>query len=95
METVRTQNQWAMNNHNNHDVASSVLLDDGDGEIAVDRRCCGSKVQQSNSGTKSDVDLGMGERAISAAGAAFLSAIIVNPLDVIKVIFLCLFGFRN
>lgn len=29
--------------------------------------------------------LGIGERAFSAAGAAFLSAIIVNPLDVVKV----------
>lgn len=34
----------------------------------------------------SDADkLGIGERAFSAAGAAFLSAIIVNPLDVAKV----------
>lgn len=39
--------------------------------------------------------LGIGERAFSAAGAAFLSAIIVNPLDVVKVtgfsISLCFF----
>lgn len=34
----------------------------------------------------SDGKLGVGERAFSAAGAAFLSAIIVNPLDVVKVI---------
>lgn len=33
---------------------------------------------------KSDVKLGLCERALSAAGAAFLSAIIVNPLDVAK-----------
>ncbi|XP_024992396.1 mitochondrial carrier protein MTM1-like [Cynara cardunculus var. scolymus] len=32
----------------------------------------------------SDFDLGFSERAFSAAGAAFLSAIIVNPLDVAK-----------
>ncbi|CAN4111489.1 unnamed protein product [Withania somnifera] len=31
-----------------------------------------------------DVNLGFGERAISAAGAAVLSAILVNPLDVAK-----------
>ncbi|XP_022770535.1 mitochondrial carrier protein MTM1-like isoform X1 [Durio zibethinus] len=31
-----------------------------------------------------DVDLSFGERAFSAAGAAFLSAVIVNPLDVAK-----------
>ncbi|KAL8554180.1 hypothetical protein ACS0TY_002407 [Phlomoides rotata] len=32
----------------------------------------------------SDVDLSFGERAFSAAGAAFISAIVVNPLDVAK-----------
>lgn len=32
----------------------------------------------------SDVYLGFGERAFSAAGAAVLSAVIVNPLDVVK-----------
>jgi len=32
-----------------------------------------------------DQELGMFERALSAAGAAFVSAIIVNPLDVAKV----------
>lgn len=38
--------------------------------------------QQRSNG--SDKKLGLGERAFSAAGAAFLSAIIVNPLDVVK-----------
>lgn len=33
----------------------------------------------------SDIELSFGERAVSAAAAAFLSAIIVNPLDVAKV----------
>jgi hypothetical protein len=33
----------------------------------------------------SDVNLGFGERAFSAAGASVLSAILVNPLDVAKV----------
>ncbi|KAB1219559.1 Mitochondrial carrier protein MTM1 [Morella rubra] len=32
----------------------------------------------------SDVNLGFGERALSAAGAAVLSAVLVNPLDVAK-----------
>ncbi|KAL6982019.1 hypothetical protein U1Q18_023636 [Sarracenia purpurea var. burkii] len=32
----------------------------------------------------SDLNLGFGERAFSAAGAAVLSAILVNPLDVAK-----------
>lgn len=39
-----------------------------------------------HSNCKSDWKLGLAERAFSAAGAAFLSAIIVNPLDVVKVI---------
>ncbi|MFQ6638069.1 hypothetical protein Gotur_013404 [Gossypium turneri] len=38
--------------------------------------------QHDNSTTNSN--LGLGERAFSAAGAAVLSAIIVNPLDVVK-----------
>ena len=33
----------------------------------------------------SDTQLSFGERSLSAAGAAFISAIIVNPLDVAKV----------
>ncbi|XP_020212342.1 mitochondrial carrier protein MTM1 [Cajanus cajan] len=37
-----------------------------------------------HSNTNSDTQLRIGERAFSAAGAAFLSAIIVNPLDVAK-----------
>lgn len=37
-----------------------------------------------------DSKMGFGERAISAAGAAVLSAILVNPLDVAKVGFLSL-----
>ena len=40
-----------------------------------------------------DDKLGVGERAFSAAGAAFLSAIIVNPLDVAKVTLSMLFLF--
>ncbi|XP_021280694.1 mitochondrial carrier protein MTM1 isoform X2 [Herrania umbratica] len=39
---------------------------------------------QKSSKAVTDVDLSFGERAFSAAGAAFLSAIIVNPLDVAK-----------
>ncbi|EOX95787.1 Mitochondrial substrate carrier family protein [Theobroma cacao] len=39
---------------------------------------------QKSSKAVTDVDLSFGERAFSASGAAFLSAIIVNPLDVAK-----------
>lgn len=40
--------------------------------------------QDRHTGNTPDSNLGIGERAFSAAGAAFLSAIIVNPLDVAK-----------
>ena len=36
----------------------------------------------------SDVKLSLSERALSAAGAAVISAVIVNPLDVAKVVIL-------
>lgn len=42
--------------------------------------------QSPGHGSAADAELGFAERALSAAGAAFLSAIIVNPLDVAKVI---------
>lgn len=41
-------------------------------------------VAVSHSNNFTDVNLGFGERAISAAGAAVISAILVNPLDVAK-----------
>ncbi|XP_062120241.1 mitochondrial carrier protein MTM1 [Humulus lupulus] len=43
-----------------------------------------SATKLSNSTNVSDWKLGIAERVLSAAGAAFLSAIIVNPLDVVK-----------
>ncbi|XAR62994.1 hypothetical protein NMG60_11022770 [Bertholletia excelsa] len=43
-----------------------------------------SPVQSSHSKALSDVNLGFGERALAAAGAAIVSAILVNPLDVAK-----------
>lgn len=43
----------------------------------------------------SDGQLGISERAVSAAGAAFLSAVLVNPLDVVKVFMLSTDNFSN
>lgn len=60
------------------------VLDRGDAgfEAAAAKRPDGERCK-----TTSDWKLGVAERAFSAAGAAFLSAIIVNPLDVAKVCF--------
>lgn len=44
--------------------------------------------EESSSSQISEVNLSFRERALSAAGAAFISAVIVNPLDVAKVLFL-------
>ena len=38
-----------------------------------------------NKKSVSDMNLGFGERAFSAAGAAAISAVLVNPLDIAKV----------
>lgn len=70
-----------------HGRDSSMLVIESDG-----LRRSPSPSQPLNENT-SERKLGFGERAVSAAGAAFLSAIIVNPLDVAKVMlnqsFLC------
>ena len=43
-----------------------------------------SSSQYHHSETLTDVNLGFAERAFSAAGAAILSAVLVNPIDVAK-----------
>ncbi|XVF50943.1 hypothetical protein PTKIN_Ptkin04bG0144300 [Pterospermum kingtungense] len=51
--------------------------------VITDRNESVPQVHHNNNA--SDSNLGIGDRAFSAAGAAFLSAIIVNPLDVAKI----------
>jgi len=99
-----TQNQWEINNDSSSSNGHDLLALDGNHDHGgfSERGFCDVQVQQeSNSAyttTTTDVSLGIGERAVSAAGAAFLSAIIVNPLDVVKVIiyvfFLFFYGFQ-
>ncbi|KAJ9139795.1 hypothetical protein P3X46_030494 [Hevea brasiliensis] len=84
VEVERTQNPWVSAEQisrveiNGHDLfmSESLVVDGAEPGFSA------SQPQQSNS--KTDGNLGLGERALSAAGAAFLSAIIVNPLDVAK-----------
>ncbi|KAL7003550.1 hypothetical protein U1Q18_004702 [Sarracenia purpurea var. burkii] len=67
--------------------SSRVEIDDAVSlmtESMVRKGTGASHPQPRRSNATSDGHLGMAERAFSAAGAAFLSAIIVNPLDVAK-----------
>ncbi|XP_022736103.1 mitochondrial carrier protein MTM1-like isoform X4 [Durio zibethinus] len=80
----RTQNPWMSSEKssrveiNGHDLSiTEPMITDKDGS-----ELCAPQDQHNNNA--SDSNLGIGERAFSAAGAAFLSAIIVNPLDVVK-----------
>jgi len=52
-------------------------------------------INNPNPKSSNNDNLGIAQRAFSAAGAAFLSAVIVNPLDVAKVLFLPLPAFFN
>ncbi|KAK9094333.1 hypothetical protein Scep_025802 [Stephania cephalantha] len=60
--------------------SEAVLAEDDNGF----RSSSSSSKSQRDSNALLDFDLGIGERAFSAAGAAVLSAILVNPLDVVK-----------
>ncbi|KAL9334721.1 hypothetical protein Peur_071902 [Populus x canadensis] len=87
-----TRNQWEINNDSKgHDLSSMVVLHGShDHGGLAERGFCDAQVQRQSNGaaaaatTTTDWNLGIGERVLSAAGAAFLSAIIVNPLDVVK-----------
>ncbi|XP_011001921.1 PREDICTED: mitochondrial carrier protein MTM1-like isoform X2 [Populus euphratica] len=87
-----TRNQWEINNDSKgHDLSSMMVLHGShDHGGLAERGFCDAQVQRQSNGaaaaatTATDWNLGIGERVLSAAGAAFLSAIIVNPLDVVK-----------
>ncbi|KAJ9164263.1 hypothetical protein P3X46_023864 [Hevea brasiliensis] len=79
VELERTQNPWVTT-----DQTSRVEIN-GHGSLMVDGAEPGLSVPHPHqSNRKSEGKLELVERAFSAAGAAFLSAIIVNPLDVAK-----------
>ncbi|XP_047974322.1 mitochondrial carrier protein MTM1 isoform X2 [Salvia hispanica] len=54
------------------------------GMVIIDRVEASKNTPSSNGDVSAGRNLGFSERAFSAAGAAFLSAILVNPLDVAK-----------
>ncbi|KAL5744759.1 hypothetical protein ACOSP7_027627 [Xanthoceras sorbifolium] len=84
VEAELTQNPWMRADQIT--AAAAAASDLTLRELAVsDEERRGFCASQSHQATKaSDIKLGLAERAFSAAGAAFLSAIIVNPLDVAK-----------
>lgn len=73
---------------NGHDSAMSAML-----QSTVTFVAEASSPETQRSKSKSENDMRFLERSFSAAGAAVLSAILVNPLDVAKVCVLCCFGF--
>ncbi|KAJ8747941.1 hypothetical protein K2173_001415 [Erythroxylum novogranatense] len=76
VEAERAQNPWVS--------TEDILEGEIDGCDLSMPEVGDSVSRRQISESSSDGKLGMGERAFSAAGAAFLSAIIVNPLDVVK-----------
>ncbi|KAA3470405.1 mitochondrial carrier protein MTM1-like isoform X3 [Gossypium australe] len=80
----RTKNQWLSS-----EPSSTVEINGHDLFIAepMITRINGSEFcapQRQKDNDACNLKLGIGEKTLSAAGAAFLSAIIVNPLDVVK-----------
>ncbi|TYG57201.1 hypothetical protein ES288_D08G124000v1 [Gossypium darwinii] len=80
----RTKNQWLSS-----EPSSTVEINGHDLFIAepMITRINGSEFcapQRQKDNNACNLNLGIGEKTFSAAGAAFLSAIIVNPLDVVK-----------
>ena len=83
-ESKHTQNPWiSVEQSSRVEIDKTVsFMTDSTGTEAIGD----SNPQPNRSKSTSDGQLGLPERAFSAAGAAFLSAIIVNPLDVAKII---------
>ncbi|PSS28562.1 Mitochondrial carrier protein [Actinidia chinensis var. chinensis] len=81
-ESKHTQNPWiSVEQSSRVEIDKTVsFMTDSTGTEAIGD----SNPQPNRSKSTSDGQLGLPERAFSAAGAAFLSAIIVNPLDVAK-----------
>lgn len=89
-ESEQTQNQWmSIDQSSRVEIDKTVSLMT---EPMVTEGIEATQPQPRHSTTTSNDQLGVTERAFSAAGAAFLSAIIVNPLDVAKVFYLNLWG---
>lgn len=81
-EIERTHNPWVSTEQSASRVGHDLLMSES---MMVDGAELGfSNSQPHQSNNKSEGKLGITERALSAAGAAFLSAILVNPLDVAK-----------
>lgn len=74
MAELKAANDAWVNGRDSMTFESAVDVGDRDGSSAAQHET-----------SASDMKLGFVERSFSAAGAAFLSAIIVNPLDVAKV----------
>ncbi|KAJ8753059.1 hypothetical protein K2173_011827 [Erythroxylum novogranatense] len=78
VEAERAQNPWVSTEQN-----LGVLTSGND--LSMREPVVGeSGCPRQKAGFLADGELGIGERGLSAVGAAFLSAIIVNPLDVVK-----------
>ncbi|KAM1676647.1 hypothetical protein EV1_041687 [Malus domestica] len=81
VELERAQNPW-MSTEQTHSVGIDGVDLSGPESTATVRD--GAEFSAAQLPRTSDWQLGVAERGFSAAGAAFLSAIIVNPLDVVK-----------
>lgn len=66
------------------DGAANVSMSDSSSSSSASSSSLSPSSSLVNRRASGDHEMSLGERALSAAGAAFLSAIIVNPLDVAK-----------